>query len=808
MKTKTLFAVCTALLMVACSQKQSVVQVPVSTIDVEHLNGDIDYNMDVTGLSLGDLRVLRHAPAARQGFPFKDAYLRGVYETTTWYDSLVWKFDESLDFSSVKERGDESWRDYYYRATDELKVLKYTPEEEAFMERLKLREDELQKLNFDADEGLRVNVGNLVNPTQLKVFDSLLCQQLARDGFAIVPATHNQLFHIYEQNDYSNFPSFVTTDLFLQLYHLYFDCMLRELEEHALDSLMIDFTYDMYINMHAQAMKGETPLLRQLSHHNAVYFSIAYELLTGKPIGHPDEREEAEKEVAKVMKSENAFSDFIGEYQEVEFPYSLFRPRGHYTRSEQLQRYFRGMMWLQSVPFGLDSPEQVQLAAVMADELNRHEPVQRTYQRVNQLMNYLMGQPDNLSIPQVQAELQKAGKPLAELLESEADMARLKSALNVIAEQQTRIRPKYEYTSHNKVCLMPQRYQPDAEVLQEMVDYDSKPTTRPTPKGLDFFAAMGVSAAEQILKEEGQKWKDFGSQLTKMKQRMGEIDWQETIATMWMQALKTVNDKDGQVPYFMATPEWELKNLNASLGSWAELKHDAILYAKQPMGAECGGGGVPDPVVQGYVEPNVGFWKKAIELLENTSKLLKDQRMMTEKVDNATERIGETARFLLRVSEKELAGQPLTDEELDQLKCVGATFENISLDLVRQPDQYLMGWDDVQGTDRKVALVADVYTANADNNPEKSILYEAIGAADEIYVVVEVGGYLYLMRGAVLSYREFTQPLGQQRLTDEEWQQELEKNPRKGVPGWMERIIVPLKQKPVANEESFYSSGC
>ena len=808
MKTKTLFAVCTALLMVACSQKQSVVQVPVSTIDVEHLNGDIDYNMDVTGLSLGDLRVLRHAPAARQGFPFKDAYLRGVYETTTWYDSLVWKFDESLDFSSVKERGDESWRDYYYRATDELKVLKYTAEEEAFMERLKLREDELQKLNFDADEGLRVNVGNLVNPTQLKVFDSLLCQQLARDGFAIVPATHNQLFHIYEQNDYSNFPSFVTTDLFLQLYHLYFDCMLRELEEHALDSLMIDFTYDMYINMHAQAMKGETPLLRQLSHHNAVYFSIAYELLTGKPIGHPDEREEAEKEVAKVMKSENAFSDFIGEYQEVEFPYSLFRPRGHYTRSEQLQRYFRGMMWLQSVPFGLDSLEQVQLAVVMADELNRHEPVQRTYQRVNQLMNYLMGQPDNLSIPQVQAELQKAGKPLAELLESEADMARLKSALNVIAEQQTRIRPKYEYTSHNKVCLMPQRYQPDAEVLQEMVDYDSKPTTRPTPKGLDFFAAMGVSAAEQILKEEGQKWKDFGSQLTKMKQRMGEIDWQETIATMWMQALKTVNDKDGQVPYFMATPEWELKNLNASLGSWAELKHDAILYAKQPMGAECGGGGVPDPVVQGYVEPNVGFWKKAIELLENTSKLLKDQRMMTEKVDNATERIGETARFLLRVSEKELAGQPLTDEELDQLKCVGATFENISLDLVRQPDQFLMGWDDVQGTDRKVALVADVYTANADNNPDKSILYEAIGAADEIYVVVEVGGYLYLMRGAVLSYREFTQPLGQQRLTDEEWQQELEKNPRKGVPGWMERIIVPLKQKPVANEESFYSSGC
>jgi hypothetical protein len=50
--------------------------------------------------------------------------------------------------------------------------------------------------------------------------------------------------------------------------------------------------------------------------------------------------------------------------------------------------------------------------------------------------------------------------------------------------------------------------------------------------------------------------------------------------------------------------------------------------------------------------------------------------------------------------------------------------------------------------------------------------------------------------------------MGQPRLTDEEWQQQLEKNPRKGVPEWINRIIVPLKQQPVVNEEFFYSSGC
>ena len=114
----------------------------------------------------------------------------------------------------------------------------------------------------------------------------------------------------------------------------------------------------------------------------------------------------------------------------------------------------------------------------------------------------------------------------------------------------------------------------------------------------------------------------------------------------------------------------------------------------------------------------------------------------------------------------------------------------------------------MEGADKKVAIVADVYTANADNNPDKSILFEAVGDADEIYVVVEIGGYLYLTRGSVLSYREFIQPIDQPRLTDEEWQQQLEQNPRKGVPEWMKRIIVPLNNMPEPNEEVFYSSGC
>lgn len=810
MKTKAILMACVAGLLTACSQKQSVVSVPVSQIDVEQLNKTIDYNMDISGLSLSDLRVLRNAPAARKGFPFKDAYIRGVYQGTSWYDSLMWKYDEMVNFENLEQKEDESWRDFYYRAGVENGILKFTDEEVAFMKRVQEREDELMKHNFDVDEDLRVNVQNIVNPTQLKTFDSTLCLRLAQNGFAIVPAQHEQLFHVYEQNDYSCFPSFVTTDLYLQLFHLYFDCMLREIEENKLHAMMTKLSLSMYLKLYQQANSTDNEEIKSLATYDAAFFAIAYELFTGASIGTSDFQAITKPEVKRVMDSKNDFSDFIEDYQNVMFSYSLFRPRGHYSRNENLKKYFRGMMWLQSVPFGLDEEISLRRAIVMADALNNEKNAQKDYDQLNVLLNYLMGSADNLSIPQVQAEIKKIGKPLGELLSDANAIATIKKNLDEIGEKQTRIRPKFEMTSHNKVCLMPQRYQPDAEVLQEMVDYDNDPTKRATPKGLDFFAAMGVSPAEQILIEEGQQWKDFKPMLTKMKTRMQEINWDETIATQWMNALKVVSDKADNQPYFMGTPEWDKKNLNAMLASWAELKHDAILYAKQPFGAECGGGGLPDPVVMGYVEPNVGFWKKAIELLDNTSKLLKEQGMLTEKVDDATTRIREEAEFLLRMSEKELRGEALVDEEYDQIKCMGATFENISLDLLRQPNQSLMGWDDVQGADKKVALIADVYTANAKNNPDKSVLFEGVGLADEIYVIVEIEGCLYIARGAVLSYREFTQPMDLQRLTDEEWQKQLEQEPRKGVPDWMKSILVPMPegQKPELNEEFFYSSGC
>ena len=777
-----------AMLLVGCATKDQTA--PVSTLDVESLRDSVDLDMDITGLSLSDLRILENVFLAQKGYPFEDAYIRSVYGSTTWYDSLMWEFDQNEQhFVDAPYNENMSYRESYYNSI-KPEFIAYTDEQRAFVNRVRQREDELRKLNFKSEkEGDKVNILNIVNPALLKDPDQQLWDYLGRNGFAIVPAQHQQLFHVYEQNDYHEFPAFVTTDLFLQLYHLYFDCMLREVEQEKFIPLLDEFCKEARNKL---STENDDPAEQWLS----TYFTVANALLDGCPL---TTDETAQTEYKKVMESEDAPSEFLG-YTDVVFNYSLFRPRGHYTRNEALGRYFRTMMWLQTVPFQTDKEEDMKKALMLAQLIGHNTKLTKLYKQLTEPMTYLMGQPDDVSILQVW-----------QLHQQEPDFKKLCKKIDEIAEKQTRIRPKFLRTSRNKVRLMPQRYQPDAEVLQEMVDYDSETTKREAPKGLDVFAAMGVSAAEKILVDElnePNRWGKYTTNLKRMKKRMNEIKWSENASTQWMSALKTIADKPQHAPYFMLTPEWDKKSLNAMLGSWTELKHDAILYAKQPMGAECGGAGPPDPIVKGYVEPNIQFWQKAIDLLKENKKILTTHDLLTEKIANANEQLIEQAEFLLAMSKKELKGEVLKDVEYDQLEYIGAKFENMSLDLLRDSEHEFWSWEAIQGPDRKVALVADVYTANADNNPDKSILYEAIGDADEIYVVVEIGGYLWLTRGAVFSYREFDRPIDEQRMNDEEWQQYLEHHPRWGVPEWMNPIIVPLNQAPVDNESVFYSSGC
>ena len=765
-------------------------------IDVEQLNKKLPLNINVDNLSIAEIRILRNAVSARQGYCFMNGDLRGIFGATSWY---------------TQKMEDRFWKEENGKAAP----IKYTAAEQAFVQKLKKREDFLKSKNNVAPSGMMVNMENIINSFQLESFDQRLYNAIGKNGFAIVPGEEDQLFHIYERNDYRQFPSFVTTDLYLQAFHMFFDCLLKETEEQKFSPMVTLFVKQNYEQMMQLASTTTDAKIKAAAEHNAAYYAIAYELNTGKSLPVPASFSELVKEeINHVNAAETTRSRFLG-YTEARnmpmFIYNIYRPRGHYTRNETLKRYFCAMMWLQNAPFGTDKDDQLEQALLLAQTIGCNANLTKQYKDITEPITYLMGMPDDVSILQVYAEIQKSGSTVSELINDKKKFEAIRKALEELSKKQSIIKPKFQASSPFKICLMPQRYMPDSEVLQEMVDYESTPTLRDVPKGLDILASIGISSAERILIQElkeQEKWNKYTSNLEQMKKRMGEIDWNQTVANKWIAALKDVNSKNAQYPKFMLSPQWDKKNLNTALASWAELKHDAILYAKQPMGAECGGGGPPEPYVKGYVEPNIAYWTKAIELIDATMDVLKRFDLVTEKGTTAATDLREQAEFLLNCSKKELAGKNLTEQEYRQIETIGSTFENITLNLIKESDQFLMGWDNVNGADKKISVVADVYTANSYNNPDKSVLYEAVGPAHEIYVVVELDGYLYLTRGAVFSYREFQEDIAAPRKTDEEWQQELQTQPDKGIPNWMKEIIVPLGGKSLDNEHIFYSSGC
>ena len=773
-------------------------------INVEKLKGKIDTQMDLSKLNLAELRAIRNAFAARQGYPFKDASLRALYNTTTWYNDALWNTSEKEETTGKKFSP------------------RYTKEQLAFTERIRAREAELRKLNFKPVNGKKVvNMDNLINPFQLKEFDSKLYNMLGKNGFAIVPAEHNQLFHVYEKNDYADFPSFVTTDLYLQLFHLYFDCVLRDVEEKHLDSLMIVFSSQMEAEMKTLTSSQDAEV-KAAAEFGQAWFAVASWLFShdkapasAATLNVPEAyKKMVMEEITKAIDAENGYSDMLEYFPPEEmFGYSLFRPRGHYTRSKVCSRYFRGMMWLQTAHFGTNKPSKMKQIALIANVFNQQPKLSAIYNKVSEPITYLMGTPDNVTILQVANRIKEMGLPIEQLLSSRKEMANLTKDIEEIAKRQMRIELKKTRGSKYVVDIMPQRYQPDAEALITTTDQDSPVSLRPCPKGLDWMAVMGLPGAERILIDElkeTQRWAGFPKALTTARKKDATTPWDACVANQWMYTLQSLGDTAQSLPYFMQSPQWQKKNLNTALASWAELKHDAILYAKQPMLAECGDGGPEPPVVKGYVEPNVKFWEKAIALVTRMDKVLTTYGLQTEKAKAVYERIKEMAEFCRDISKKELNGGKITDEEYNQIEIIGSTVENISLELVSEDNQMLQGWSDVVSTDKKVAVVADVFTAGGENVAidDKCVLYEGVGPAYEIYVVVEIDGSLYLTRGSVFSYREFTRLMSDPRMTDEEWQEELKKSPTGGTPSWMKEIIAPVKGMSADDEETFYSSGC
>ncbi|MBQ8009359.1 MAG: DUF3160 domain-containing protein [Bacteroidaceae bacterium] len=774
----------------------------------EKLPQTVDLSLDISKLNYQELRILRYYPYATKGIWIKEGDINSFFcSRTDWYydlcDSLFWGNEDTnweplIDFDNY----DSEYENY-------LNQAKLSDEEKAFVAKIDGRMKELSKnREITNSKGVKLqNPAMAVNLHQISNPSDKLLTLLTQNNMAIEQTDYEQLFQVYESNDYACIPSFITTDLYLQAYHMYFEYVLKFLEQKSFVPALAQMSRSMYENSLRVHLTSTDEDVKALADFNATFFAVALWLLDDTEVRVAENmRESYNYEREKIMAAIDNPSVLLG--TDVDFSYSLFKPRGHYTRNEVLQHYFRAMMWLQTASFCRDEALALKRVLFMAQLFNQLPAAsQKAGRGVYDTLFFLMGEPDNMAVIEVADYLKQIGVENLEQALADQTLNKVNDWLVQEFKGRNRIAPKIVLSCSDKLNFMPQRYVPDNEVLAKT--YDETPNSDlPYPRGLHVMDAFGISTAGAVIDStyhDAKNWKGFAEMQNRLRKQFASFDdWDNTMYNKWMQSLVILQKSEKNYPGFMQTDAWQIKNLNSALASWAELKHDAILYAEQPMAAECGGGGLPTPEVKGYVEPNLSFWKQLKGMLELNQNMLSESGFLTEELQDKNDQLSEMVEFCIKATEKELRGEKLTEEENSEIRYMGSSMEYFTLSVL-DPTTDFYHWYDVKGADRSVAVVADVFTRNVLGCEKDGILYEATGNANAMYVLVNIDGETYLSRGATLSYYEFVRPLGD-RLTDEQWQEMLESGKAPDVPQWVKPYMMNTKVE--VDETNLYSSGC
>jgi hypothetical protein len=649
---------------------------------------------------------------------------------------------------------------------------------------------------------VKSDLSNIVNIGQFGEFTKEHKQMLTKNGFVVMPTQEEQLFYIYEKNEYLKVPSFITTDSVLQVYHIFFDYSLRTLEAEQLMGPLTDLTDSMLEKSVALYYQLDNPEVKRAALKNIIFFAVAQKALEKElPADLPAEAQVIiDKECALVEEaSEFTESPLLG----FDVNYTQFKPRGHYTRSENFEKYFKAMMWYGYIPMPLLDSETCELIPdttaqallityCMFSDVGGVSDVER-WEMIYEPTVFYVGSTDDLNLYHFKDLIVSVyGKnPDPETFLEPQNIDKLTEEAKKLPNP--RIQAKW-LTKDTPVAkqfrFMGQRYIPDSEILQKL----SEPIKRPIPRGLDVMGVLGSDRAYDLLinrYQQNKVWDRYEENFTLLRKQFAGLDgsiWRSNMYYGWLWTLKGLLGSFGEgYPFFMTNQAWEDKSLSTALGSWAELRHDTILYAKQ-SGAECGGGEEP-PVVKGYVEPNIEVYSK-LKWLTEYSRVNLDQRgILPGIMRDKMERFEELLQFLITCSMKELRNEELTNDEYYQLLIYGGRLESLTASLAEEGSRW---FEITSDADKNMAVIADVHGTSS------SCLEAGVGLASQIYVAVPIGGEIYLTRGAVFSYYEFESAT---RLTDEEWQKMIKDGKQPAQPDWTESFISgPKKEIPVPED--------
>lgn len=702
----------------------------------------LSYPEDLSSLSYEDLRLLRNEVFARNGYLFNDGFLRGYFNRFKWYMPIF-----EVDTFKVIINKEES----------DL-INKILLEENKRKEKKTISKDNLELYNDD----LIVNTKQFVRiPEEVK-------EDFKNQNFSIVNANRSMPFYIYDQNAYQFIPHYITTDLYLFILHKYFSRSLEKLDENY-----------MYVQL-KNILKGTLDNINGLNNSNtqiqsAIEWAQMYSALALYAIGDslvtpPANYNSVFIEEAKNMDALSGDPIFIPNQF---VSYNELQPRGHYTKSDALQKYFRGFKWISLNGIDLDDNEQLRGLIIFAHTIKNQPKLIKQYKEYVSIIEKLAGQEDNLSLTDVINSVSE--KDLEKAL-SDINLSKVKKQLHDLNKE--RIKKvfgesfKTDEEDIKRVFFLSSTYSISGEIFSKLVHIDWTNSKRPFPRGLDIPAVFGNKTAQDIILNEykdDKAWPEYVTRLQELQQQFkGFNDWNHNYGFKGVQtALASYAEKDNY-PDFMKTNAYNRKELSTALSSWTHIKHDLILYQEKPYAAEAGQGGGPEPPQHySYVEPNLVFWDTSLELIE----WLENLAQFESSYSNELKRIKELGENLRNVAYKQVEGREITKEEYDRLHYVGGTVEYILLGLLET--------DHIPERERSMALIADVYVYNGEN------LNVAVGHADDIYTIVPIKGEYYIARGAVFSYYEFKGKI----YTDEAWRARIKNKNVPERPEWIKPLI-------------------
>lgn len=603
----------------------------------------------------------------------------------------------------------------------------------------------------------------LISPEQINA--------LVQDYFFVDDASYDEFFEIYESNRYDMVPNFITVDSLMHTYHLYFAYLLKNTEKNYLIGALKVLSEDMYnecANAYSE-LKGTE--YEEAALRNVQYFAVAGKLLEANINVDPSISGKVDEEYALIMAAQGPEESPVLMMQE---DYSQYKPRGYYAGDPELEKYFRAMMWYGRMSFTTDDEELSKSALIMT--LSMDKAGFENWEKIYTVTSFFAGAADDLGyyeyLPAIDETYGEVNS-YSDVVGKDKEFSKFLDAINKM--DPPRINSIIVCDGDDNVVrsfrFMGQRFSVDETIFSNLT-YSNLPQNdsgekRMLPDTLDVMAALGSDTALTILEEEGKiNYPDYHKNLQMMVDEFNNSDgtiWNASLYASWLNTLRPLLEEKGAgYPKYMQSHKWSKKNLETFAGSYAELKHDTILYSKQTM-AEMGDGGEDfwfDD--RGYVDPQVKVYAQFALLSKATYDGLNAYGMISDADRENLNRLTTIAETLIKISEKELVNETLTDEEYEFIRCYGGDLEHFWYE-VNKTDEYYLSY----AFQAPAPIVADIAS-----DPNGTALEIGTGGIDRIYVVVPVAGELKLATGSVFSFYQFTVPLSD-RLTDEEWRKRV-----------------------------------